>query len=109
MKTKIYTREWFYNAGIIGFLRILEHSQKDFVNIQENYIEFDTKDLKDFAQDYFQYFFDIYNVAKKITEKIEVSFNKIGNYLEQNDSAGKEIQNKIREKVYKGNFKITIR
>lgn len=101
MKTKIYTREWFYNAGIIGFLRILEHSQKDFVNIQENYIEFDTKDLKDFAQDYFQYFFDIYNVAKKITEKIEVSFNKIGNYLEQNDSAGKEIQNKIKsEKKY---------
>ncbi len=101
MKTKMYTREWFYNAGIIGFLRILEHSQKDFVNIQENYIEFDTKDLKDFAQDYFQYFFDIYNVAKKITEKIEVSFNKIGNYLEQNDSAGKEIQNKIKsEKKY---------
>ncbi len=97
----MYTREWFYNAGIIGFLRILEHSQKDFVNIQENYIEFDTKDLKDFAQDYFQYFFDIYNVAKKITEKIEVSFNKIGNYLEQNDSAGKEIQNKIKsEKKY---------
>lgn len=101
MKTKIYTREWFYNAGIIGFLRILEHNQKDFVNIQENYIEFDTKDLKDFAQDYFQYFFDIYNVAKKTTEKIEVSFNKIGNYLGQNDSDGKEIQNKIKsEKKY---------
>lgn len=101
MKTKIYTREWFYNAGIIGFLRILEHNQKNFVNIQENYIEFDTKDLKEFAQDYFQYFFDIYNVAKKITEKIEVSFNKIENYLEQNDSDGKEIQNKIKsEKKY---------
>lgn len=101
MKTKIYTREWFYNAGIIGFLRILEHNQKNYVSIQENYIEFDTKYLKDFAQDYFQYFFDTYNVAKKTTEKIETSFSKIESYLEQDNYDGKEIQNKIKtEKKY---------
>lgn len=104
MKTKIYTREWFYNAGIIGFLRILEHNQKDFVTIGENYIEFDTKHLKDFAQDYFQYFFDIYNVAKKTTERIETSFCKIENYLEEanhNEKDSKEIQKKIKaEKKY---------
>lgn len=101
MKTKIYTREWFYNAGIIGFLRILEHNQKDFVNIQENYIEFDTKYLKDFAQDYFQYFFDTYNVAKNTTEKIESSLKKIETYLEQNNQEKKELQNKIKsEKKY---------
>lgn len=106
MKTKIYTREWFYNAGIIGFLRILEHNQKDFVTIGENYIEFDTKYLKDFAQDYFQYFFDIYNVAKKTAERIETSFCKIENYLEEanhneKDGDGKEIQKKIKaEKKY---------
>ena len=26
MKVKIYLNEWFVNAGIIGFLRIMEHS-----------------------------------------------------------------------------------
>lgn len=98
MKIKIYTREWFYNAGIIGLLRILEHNKKEFVKIEENYIEFDTKELKDFHNCYFKYFFDIYDVAKRNKEKIQTSFSKIENYLEKED---KEIKEKIKsEKKY---------
>lgn len=89
---------------MIGFLRILEHNKKDFVTIKENYIEFDTKQLKDFQQDYFQYFFDTYNVAKKTTEKLETSFSKIESNIEQsnhNEENSKEIQNRIKtEKKY---------
>ena len=46
MKTKIYLNDWFFNAGIVGFLRILKHNNDNFAEINENYIEFDTANLK---------------------------------------------------------------
>ena len=49
MKTRIYLKDWFYNAGIIGFLRIIEANQDEFATIKENYIEFETEKLKNFA------------------------------------------------------------
>ena len=58
MKTKIYLNEWFINAGIIGFIRILDHSKDNFLTIKNNYIEFDTNNLKNFHKYYFKYFFD---------------------------------------------------
>lgn len=104
MRVKIYLREWFYNAGIIGFLKILEHSQKRYVCIEENYIEFDTKDLVDFHHCYFNYFFDRYNLAEKNAEKIKLSFSKIKNNLEKEPeqiTEKKEIEDKIKaEKKY---------
>ena len=56
MKTKVYLNEWFINAGIVGFLRILKHNNDNFAKINENYIEFDTENLKDFNKYYFKYF-----------------------------------------------------
>lgn len=82
MKTRIYLKDWFYNAGIIGFLRILEANQDEFAIIKENYIEFETEKLKNFANYYFNYFFERYNVAKKTEERIEKSFRKIKNDIE---------------------------
>lgn len=92
MKTRIYLKEWFYNAGIIGFLRILKHNEDEFATIKQNYIEFETENLRNFHKYYFQYFFDIYNVAERTKQRIEKSFNKISNYIE------KEPQDKIEEK-----------
>ncbi len=101
MKTRIYAREWFYNAGIIGFLRILKHNDKNFAKMQDNYIEFDTKDLKNFHQNYFKYFFDTYNVAERVSSRIDTSFEKIKNYLSQENANEKEIKEKIKkEKKY---------
>ena len=85
MNTRIYLNEWFINAGIVGFLRILEHNKRDFVKKEENYIEFDTEDLKDFHKYYFNYFFDNYNIAKKMKKRISESFGRIENLLENKD------------------------
>lgn len=101
MKTRIYTSEWFYNAGIIGFLRILKHNGKNFVKIEGNYIEFDTKELKGFQQDYFRYFFDTYNVAERVSNRIDTSFEIIKKYLDEKGNNEKEIKEKIKkEKKY---------
>ncbi|MGN1298206.1 MAG: type I-B CRISPR-associated protein Cas8b1/Cst1 [Clostridia bacterium] len=104
MKTRIYLREWFYNAGIVGFLRILEKNQDQFAKIGENYIEFETEKLKNFASYYFNYFFEKYNIAKKVEEKLEKSFRKIEQDIltEPKDrTENKAIQGKIKtEKKY---------
>ena len=104
MKTRIYLKEWFYNAGIIGFLRILKHNEDEFATIKQNYIEFETENLRNFHKYYFQYFFDIYNVAERTKQRIEKSFNKISNYIEkepQDKTEEKQIQERIKnEKKY---------
>ena len=100
MNTKIYLNEWFINAGIIGFIRILEHNKDNFLTIKNNYIEFDTNNLRNFHKYYFKYFFDKYNVAERLENRIEISFRKIKMYLED-ESGNKETQDKLKnEKKY---------
>ena len=61
MKIKVYLNDWFYNAGIVGFLRILEDNEDEFAIRKNNYIEFDTESLRNFHKYYFNYFFKKYN------------------------------------------------
>ena len=104
MKTRKYIKDWFFNAGIIGFLRILEKNEDEFATIKENYIEFETEKLKNFANYYFNYFFQRYNVAQKTEERIEKSFQKIKYNIEIETTdkvENKNIQEKIKvEKKY---------
>ena len=99
MKTRVYLNEWFLNAGIIGFLRILEHNNDNFAIKKENYIEFDTENLKNFHKYYFQYFFDTYNVAQRVTERTKASFEYIENNIEnilENQEDEKQRKDKIK-------------
>ena len=98
MKTKIYLNDWFYNCGIVGFLRVLEHNDDNFANMQENYIIFDTKDLKNFHKYYFKYFFAKYNVCLKIKDRLEKSVEKIENYLKLEMQSPEEIK-RIQEYI----------
>lgn len=99
VKVKVYLNEWFLNAGIIGFLRILEHNDDNFAIKKDNYIEFDTENLRNFHQYYFKYFFDIYNVAEKVINRTNNSFE----YLENN--VEKVLEQKEDEKQRKDKIK----
>lgn len=107
MKTRVYLNEWFINAGIVGFLNILEYNEQHFVTKQDNYIQFETSDLKDFHKWYFKYFFEKYNIAQKMSNRISSSFEKIGNLLEdekQKDEIKKEkkyIKDSIKKELDK--------
>ena len=98
MQTKIYLGDWFFNSGIVGFLRILKHNNDNFVQINENYITFDTKDLKNFHKYYFNYFFDKYNVAIKTKDRITQLFDKIDNDL-KNETIDKVESKKIQDRI----------
>lgn len=98
MQTKIYLGDWFFNSGIVGFLRILKHNNDNFAQIKENYITFDTKDLKNFHKYYFNYFFDKYNVGIKTSDRINQSFDKIENNL-NNETSDKTENKKIQDRI----------
>ena len=98
LNTTIYLNDWFYNSGIVGFLRILAYNHDNFAEINENYITFETKKLKNFHKYFFKYFFDKYNVGLKTTERINNSFEKIENYLRIETLDKQEIK-KLQENI----------
>ena len=98
MQTKIYLGDWFFNCGIVGFLRILEHNNDNFAQIKDSYITFDTQSLKNFHKYYFNYFFDKYNVANRTKDKINQSFEKIASALKTESTDKAEIK-RIQERV----------
>ena len=51
-KEKVYLGDWLYNAGIIGFLRIVGYENNPYLEIGENYIEVDRKILEGFSLKY---------------------------------------------------------
>lgn len=99
MKIKVYLNDWFYNAGIVGFLRILESNDDEFAIKRNNYIEFDTESLRKFHKYYFKYFFQKYNVAENVENRTKNSFDYLENNIEvilENKDKEKERKDKIK-------------
>lgn len=99
MKIKVYLNDWFYNAGIVGFLRILEANDDEFAIKKNNYIEFDTESLRKFHKYYFKYFFQKYNVAENVENRTKNSFDYLENNIEvilENKDKEKERKDKIK-------------
>ena len=99
LKIKVYLNDWFYNAGIVGFLRILEENHDEFAIRRNNYIEFDTEDLRNFHKYYFNYFFKKYNVAENVENRTKNSFDYLENNIEvilENKDKEKERKEKIK-------------
>ena len=102
MKIKVYLNDWFYNAGIVGFLRILEANEDEFAIKRNNYIEFDTEDLRKFHKYYFKYFFKKYNVAESVKTRTNNSFDYLENNIEvvfEDKEKEKERKDKIKSSI----------
>ena len=110
MKIKVYLNDWFYNAGIVGFLRILEANDDEFAIKRNNYIEFDTESLRKFHKYYFKYFFQKYNVAENVENRTKNSFDYLENNIEVIlENKDKEIERKDKIKSNKKYIKDTIK
>lgn len=121
---KIYLRDWYYNAGIIGFLTILSKGEINIENIKdnfgdkveigENFIDFDSEILSGFYENYkrmaFNLFFDIEGYKLRI-EKFERKVNQLihnnskitKQTLTETGLSGKVINNFIKE-IYDSDF-----
>ena len=89
--------------GIVGFLRILEENEDEFALKRNNYIEFDTEDLRNFHKYYFKYFYKKYNVAESVENRTKNSFDYLENNIE------KILENKDEEKSRKERIKTNIK
>ena len=89
--------------GIVGFLRILEENEDEFALKRNNYIEFDTEDLRNFHKYYFNYFYKKYNVAESVENRTKNSFDYLENNIEKN------LENKDEEKQRKERIKTNIK
>ena len=68
--------------GIVGFLKILECNEDEFAIRKNNYIEFDTENLRNFHKYYFNYFFQKNNVAESVKNRTESAFDYLENNIE---------------------------
>ncbi len=94
---KIEIGDWLKNASIVGLLKVLEHKKQSIneVNIQKNYIEFDTLMLEGFEDSYFQVLFKEH--GKSISWFKLVSYMDEVNFMAENETTEKSIDrlNKI--------------
>lgn len=88
---RVYFSDWLFNAGILGFMRILNDDKDIFNNpdinmenfLNENYFEFNRDDLKDFSHKYFKKAFKQYGRYDKNKDELEKSVKSIESIIER--------------------------
>lgn len=88
--------------GIVGFLKILECNEDEFAIRKNNYIEFDTENLRDFHKYYFNYFFRKYNIAESVKNRTKSAFDYLENNIEivfEDKDAEKQRKDKINSRI----------
>jgi len=113
---RVYTKDWYYNAGIVGFLYVLgtgevdidkiEGYYQDSLKIRENYLEFDSSILDGFFEKYkklaFVKLFDLDSYKERLNRlKIKVdqitSNNIPKKLLSDTGLNGKVVNNFIKD------------
>ncbi|MCM8822545.1 MAG: type I-B CRISPR-associated protein Cas8b1/Cst1 [Candidatus Omnitrophica bacterium] len=84
MKYKVYLRDWYFNAGIIGFLKIIADGRKlediSYLVFGENYIEFND---------------DIFNgFEEKFIKHVFLKFFNVEAYLKRLQKAQQDLKDK---------------
>ena len=102
MEIKIEIGNWQYNAGIVGLVSILDNFQKNSVRFEENSIYFDSKELENFEEKYFNYLIKVYEKTlswhKIVSFENKISYFK-GKEIDENDL--KEINTYIKDVLKK--------
>jgi len=121
MRYRAYLKDWYYNAGIIGFLNVLSEGMKNIneitnkydgrIIIEENYIEFEHIILDGFYEKYkklaFDIFFDIDNYKERtsnLVNKIQSPNTRITKELLQNTALNGKTVNKFVKEIYGKDF-----
>jgi CRISPR-associated protein Cst1 len=114
-KERVYLRDWYYNAGIIGFLKIVCDGDFDRINdfddklcIGEDYIEFDLSILNNFEEKFYrQLFLNYFNlnqykayINKALKNEKNKQTNEISKILKEIDKFPfKELYNSLGYKL----------
>lgn len=109
MKIRLSTKDWLWNAGIVGFYNILKNSNED-IKIENEEIVFDSISLENFEYKFFDYFSKKYEkflfipkkndflILKELKEKDDFEEK---DYLELNRIILRfNLLNRIKKKFY---------
>jgi len=72
MKLEVCTNDWFYNMGIVGFMKILENFDERY-NIKGNCLEFDSKILEKFSDCYIDFLLEKYKPSYESNKNFVLS------------------------------------
>lgn len=87
MEIRIEINNWQYNAGVVGLYNILENSKSPSLRVDSEAIYFDSKELENFEEKYFNYLIKVYEKT--------LSWYKITSFLTRLEYfKGKEIDEK---------------
>ncbi|HNV44111.1 MAG TPA: hypothetical protein PKH20_05130, partial [Exilispira sp.] len=121
MKIKVYLRDWYFNAGIIGFLYVLsegdinieriKESFKDNLEIYDNFLLFDSNILTGFFDKYIKISFnELFNIdiykerIQLLLKKIDDKNEKISKNLILETNLGGKIVNSFIKEIYGKSF-----
>ncbi|NRT36066.1 CRISPR-associated protein Cst1 [Clostridium beijerinckii] len=113
---RIKLSDWLKNAGIVGIFNILESSSelKEKVNKRNNYIEFDSSELDNFHELYFEYLIQKYKEfisIEKIVNKEEWIKDLLDKNITEKDIEGlntyiKYVKERLKSASYKSAYEI---
>lgn len=113
---RIELSDWLKNAGIVGIFNILESSSelKEKVNKRNNYIEFDSSELDNFHELYFEYLIQKYKEfisIEKIVNKEEWIKDLLDKNITEKDIEGlntyiKYVKERLKSASYKSAYEI---
>lgn len=110
-KIRLELSDWLYNAGIIGLVKILKHSEAK-IDSGINYVEFDENELGNFEEKYFSYFTYTYEKFtswyklvsyEDMLNNIDIKNLKEKNIEDINDCI-EDIKNKLTSNSYKSAY-----
>ncbi len=94
---KVYLGDWLYNAGIVGFIRIINNGGdknkiSDFVKVNDNSIEFDRDKLEGFSEKFFETAIKQYGRYDRLVEDLP-------NFVKEINDFNGELSNNLKRLV----------
>jgi len=91
-KIRVYLGDWFLNAGIVGFIRIITEDvpivEQNLIYIRDNYIEFDRQALEGFSKKYFDTAFTQYGRYTRVLQWLEDAIKQLETYKSDPEKTG---------------------
>lgn len=109
-KIRLEMSDWLYNAGLVGFINILDHSKDDY-QLNSNYVEFDMSSLEGFEEKYFKFLFDkygvftVYNSIVENKSTIEKYIKNINEFDEKMLEHLNQIIEYVKSKIIRNSYK----
>ncbi|RAL26189.1 type I-B CRISPR-associated protein Cas8b1/Cst1 [Thermoflavimicrobium daqui] len=110
MRFKLYLNDWFVNAGILGFLKVLSrYEDESLYQMGPNYIECDSRILETFAEKFFEVLLEKYSKyeqdKKQLTLRLQKAKSDPKQFTDQRNKTFdlvKSTIDKLKKKVERG-------